>query len=369
MGGAHAEALRRLGVDIKGIADATPELSQKAASRYNLPHGYESYEALLADPAVHAVHVTTPNKLHYPQVAQAIAAGKHVLCEKPLAMTSAESADLVAQAANTNLVCGVNYNMRFYPLAIEARQRVRTGAVGRVFGVRGAYVQDWLLYDTDYNWRVLSDEGGSLRAVADIGTHWLDLAQAVTGLEVTAVCAELGIVHPVRKRPTGEVETFTGKESSPEKQLVPIDIDTEDQAAILLRFDNGAIGSLWVSQTTAGRKNTLQIEVSGQDAALAWDSEESPNSLWIGSRLAPNAQLAKDPSLLTPESRANSGYPGGHQEGYPDTFKNCFRAFYQTIAGETPSAPFATFADGHRELLLCEAIQKSAREGGWVDVG
>jgi len=370
MGPTHIEALRRLGIPILGVADRSPEEAEKSAARLGLPKGYATVDDLLADPNVTSVHITTPNSLHYSQVCKAIEAGKHVLCEKPLAMTSTESADLVQRAAKSGLVCGVNYNIRFYPMAIEARQRVRSGELGRIFGVRGAYVQDWLLYDTDYNWRVLSAEGGTLRAVADIGTHWLDLVHSITGLEITEVCAELNIVHKNRRRPSGEVQTFTGKEQQiDESALQSIPIETEDQAAILFRFSNGAIGTLWVSQTTAGRKNTLQLEISAQEGAVSWDSEAHPNTLWIGSRKQPNMALAKDPSLLSDAARSFTGYPGGHQEGFPDTFKMCFKSFYDTIRGNQPLNPFASFEDGHRELLLCDAIMKSAQQGGWVKVG
>jgi predicted dehydrogenase len=237
-----------------------------------------------------------------------------------------------------------------------------------VHSVVGSYVQDWLLLPTDYNWRVLAREGGRLRAVADIGTHWLDLVQTVTGLEIDAVCADLLTVHAVRQRPKGEVQTFKGKE---ERAVAtePVRINTEDCGSILLRFRGGARGVLWVSQTTAGRKNCLRLEIAGAEAALAWQSEE-PNTLWIGHRGRSNESLIRDPSLVSEAARQYISYPGGHAEGFPDTFKQCFRAFYGYIAGGDFSAPppFATFADGHREILLCEAILDSHRQGKWVKV-
>jgi predicted dehydrogenase len=368
MGGVHAEALRRAGcavVGVLGVSEAeTTRFAQTVGAR-----GYGSFEDLLADPAAQSVHVATPNKLHFEMAKAIIGTGKHVLVEKPLAMTSKETGELVALAARKNgQAAAVNYNIRFYPLSLEARERVRGGMVGRVHHVVGSYVQDWLLFDTDYNWRVLAAEGGELRAVADIGTHWLDLVRAITGLEVEAVCSDLMTVHPVRRRPKGEVETFSGKLAK-EADLEPVPITTEDYGAILIRFKGGARGTLVVSQVTAGRKNCLRYEIAGEKGALYWNSE-CPEELWLGRRTGPNEVLMRDPSLLSGPARAAVGVPGGHAEGYADTFKQHFRAFYGYVArGDFAApAPFATFADGHREVVLCEAVLESHRKGGWVKV-
>lgn len=368
IGPVHVEGLRRAGQDVVGISDITHDRAQAAASTLGIPKAYPSYEAALEDPEVESVHIATPNKLHYKMVAQAVEAGKHVVCEKPLAMNAQESATLAAMVAGKPIGAAVNYNLRFYPLALEARDRIAKGEYGSVHSVIGSYVQDWLLFDTDYNWRVLAAEGGELRAVSDIGTHWLDLVQFVTGSHVVAVCADLQTNHKVRKRPLGEVETFTGKMKT-EVQLEPVDITTDDQGAIMLRFDNGATGVLWVSQMTAGRKNCLRYEIGCSTAALAFESER-PNTLWIGHRTRPNEQLLRDPSLLGEVARAHADYPGGHNEGFPDTFKQMFRSFYTYLAKGDFSAPkpFATFEDGHREILLCDAILLSHREKRWVKV-
>jgi predicted dehydrogenase len=371
IGPVHVEGLQRLGVPVVGILGSSPEKSRQAAARMGLPKGYASLRELLADDEVRVVHVTTPNRLHFDEASRVLAAGKHVHCEKPLAMNSAESAKLVElakQAKDRGLAAGVNYNIRFYPLNLEARDVVERGDLGDVYSVCGSYVQDWLFYPTDYNWRVLADEGGELRAVADIGTHWLDLIHAITGLEVEAVCADLRTVHPVRQRPKGEVETFKGKE---EQAVVtePIDIATEDYGCVMIRFRGGARGCMWVSQVTAGRKNCLRYEIAGSKCALSWCSER-PNDLWIGHRDRPNESLIRDPALVSDGARRFIDYPGGHNEGFPDTFKQCFRAFYDYIAAGDFSAPepFPTFEDGHREILLCEAIIKSHREGQWVEL-
>jgi predicted dehydrogenase len=367
IGPVHLDALRRLGVPVRGVAASSAEKSRQAADRYGLARAYASFDELLADPEVHVVHLASPNRLHHEQCKQALAAGKHVVCEKPLAMTSTETAELAALAERSPTVCAVCFNTRFYPLNQEARRRIADGSIGAIHHVTGSYHQDWLLYETDFNWRVLSAESGPLRAVADIGTHWLDLLQFVTGLKVVSVCADLRTFLPVRKRPKGSVETFSTKLGAP-PQTEPVAIDTEDYGAVLLRFDNGASGVFTVSQVTAGRKNSLRYEVAGSRGSYAWDSER-PNELWQGRRDEANAVLVRDPALLHPEVRRFTKYPGGHNEGFADTFEQLFRAVYAWAGGDRGAPPaFPTFADGHREALLCEAILASHRERRWVDV-
>lgn len=366
IGPVHAEALKRLGVKVKGILGSTPEKSLAAARQMGLETGYPDFEAILRDAEVDAVHLAVPNVWHYEMARRALEAGKHVMCEKPLAMTSAETADLVQLAARSGLQAGVCYNIRYYPLNLEARDRIRRGDAGKVFSVVGSYVQDWLMYDTDYNWRVLAEQGGALRAVADIGTHWMDLVTSVTGLHVNSVFADLHTVHPVRHRPMGEIATFSGKAHT-KMDREPIDIDTEDAGSILFRFEGGAKGLLWVSQITAGRKNCVRYEISGAKQALSWDSEK-PNELWIGHRNEPNQQLIKDPGLAGGFAAHFMNYPGGHNEGFPDSFKQCFRAFYDAIDGASEQREFVypTFEEGHKEVQLCEAILTSHQEQRWV---
>lgn len=371
MGPAHTEALRRLGIRVVGILGSSPEKSQQAARSLGLDKGYATFEEILADPEVHAVHITTPNRLHHATTRAALLAGKHVLCEKPLSMTSAESADLVqvaTEAATRGVAAGVCYNIRYYPANLDARARVRGGAIGDVFAMHGRYIQDWLLYPTDYNWRVQAEEGGQVRAIGDIGTHWMDLVQFITGLEIEAVMADLQTVFPVRYRPLGEVHTFAGR-ADPAAPSRPIEIGTEDCGSVLLRFKGGRRGLMYVSQMNAGRKNSLRWEIAGSEGALAWDGE-NPNELWLGHREEPNEILLKNPVLMAPEVRRFADYPGGHAEGYPDTFKMIFRDFYGYIeAGDfTAPPPFPSFAEGHREMLLCEAIYRSHLEERWVAV-
>jgi predicted dehydrogenase len=367
IGPVHVEALRRLGHRVVGLLGSSPEKGRVAAEAIGVPHAYATFDELLAESAVEVVHLASPNRHHFEQCRRAIAAGKHVVCEKPLAMTSKETAELVRLAA-ASVVTAVNYNVRFYPLVLEARERVRAGEVGDVFHVTGSYLQDWLLYPTDFNWRVVAADGGELRAVADIGTHWLDTVCFITGLEVEAVCADLRTVHPTRQRPLGGSETFTGS-SGGDRSTEPVPVTTEDYGTVLLRFRGGAKGSFTVSQVTAGRKNCLRFDIAGSRSSLAWDSEE-PNTLHVGHRGKANESLTRDPSLLTGDARPFANYPGGHAEGFPDTFKQLYRAVYADIANGKSATPlYATFADGHREVLLCEAILRSHREQAWVTVG
>lgn len=371
IGPAHVEAVRRLGHQVVGVLGSTPEKGRAAAEAVGVPTAYPDFAALIADPAVEVVHIATPNRFHFAQCRAAVTAGMHVVCEKPLAMTAAEAAELAQlAAAHPRLVTAVNYNVRFYPLCLEARERVRGGQVGDVYHVTGSYLQDWLLYPTDFNWRVQADQGGALRAVADIGTHWLDLVTFITGLEVEAVCADLRTVHPVRQRPAGGSETFTAS-AGQGRATEPLDVTTEDYGSILLRFRGGARGCLTVSQVTAGRKNCLRFDIAGRRSSLAWDSED-PNVLHVGHRDRPNETLSRDPALLAPAVQPYTNYPGGHAEGFPDSFKQLFRAVYDAIdrvsRGDPlqDDAPYPTFADGHREVLACEAVLASHREQRWT---
>jgi predicted dehydrogenase len=368
IGPVHVEGLQRAGVNVVGILGSSTEKSKQAAEQLWLPKAYATLDELLADDTVDVVHVTSPNRYHFEQTARCLKAGKHVLCEKPLAMNSTESAELVRIANDSGRVAGVNYNIRYYPLCLEAANQVRRGSVGDLFHVSGSYAQDWLFHQTDFNWRVLAEDGGDLRAVADIGTHWLDLIQFITHRNVVAVCADLQTVFPVRQRPTESVETFSGKTDAP-AETEPVDVTTEDAGAILLRFEGGGRGVLSVSQVTAGRKNCLRYELAGSKQSIEWNSER-PNEMWLGHRDSANHCLVRDPALMSEQAGRYADYPGGHNQGFPDTFKQLFRDFYSYIAtgNFTAARSFPTFSDGHREILLCEAILNSHRHQSWVDV-
>lgn len=368
IGPVHIEALRRAGQHVRGILGSSPTRSRHAAQQLGIPVAYGTLEEVLADPLVFSIHITTPNRFHFEQASRALRAGKHVLCEKPLAMNASESATLVRLAAEMGRAAGVAYNTRFYPLCHEARARMQSGEMGRLFHVTGSYVQDWLLKPSDFNWRVLASEGGELRAMADIGTHWLDLVQFVVADKIVAVCADLQTVHPTRKRPAGEVQTFSGKINAPQ-QTFDVAVTTDDYGSLLLEFASGARGVMWVSQVTAGRKNCLRWEIAASNGSLAFDSER-PDELWIGRRDGANESLLRDPALLGDAARSLAQYPGGHAEGFPDTFKQLFRTFYSYIhAGDyTQPAPFPTFADGHREIQICDAILASHQSRAWVRI-
>ncbi|MCA9421229.1 MAG: Gfo/Idh/MocA family oxidoreductase, partial [Nitrospira sp.] len=368
IGPVHVEGLRRAGVEVTGILGSNHEKSLTAARRLHIPRAYANLDELLLDRDVDSVHVTSPNQAHFDQTLACLEARKHVVCEKPLAMDASQSAKLVEIARTAGVAAGVNYNIRYYPLCLEAAARRKNGSLGPIHHVGGSYVQDWLFHSSDFNWRVLSSAGGALRAVADIGTHWLDLIYAITGLEVESVFADLHQVFPQRQRALGSSETFTGTANSDAK-FETIDIDTEDYGAVLIRFRGGARGTMWVSQVTAGRKNCLRYEIAAAHEAISWNSE-SPNQLWIGHRDQANQLLTRDPALLSAEARKYSNYPGGHNEGFPDTFKQLFTDFYESIANGTfASEPtFPTFEDGHREILVCEAILESTRRGSWVNI-
>jgi predicted dehydrogenase len=368
MGRTHIQALRRLGIEIHGIAGIDESEARKAAAELSITKWYANFSDAINDPEVEVVHLCTPNNLHYIQAKQALSAGKHVLCEKPLAMTPTESRELAALAREKGLITAVNYNLRFYPVCQEARARIAAGDLGSPYLLTGGYLQDWLFLKTDWNWRLEPEQGGDLRVVADIGTHWMDLVTYLTGLKITEVMAEFSTVHPTRLQPRGEIETFAGKL---EKNLSTseVAIKTEDVAVILFRFENGALGNVSLSQVSAGRKNFLWFEICGSKTAMHWE-QENPNELWIGYRDQPNQLLAKDPSLFHDSSRALTGFPGGHAEGYPDTFLQVFRQFYSAVrTGKMPeTGQFATFADGHHEMVMCEVIKRSALEKRWVKV-
>ncbi len=368
IGPAHVEALRRNGINVLGLAENTPEKAAQKAAEMGIPRWYGSLEDMLADDAIQVVHLATPNYLHFPHAKAALLAGKHVVCEKPLAMNTRESAELVRLAQQTGRVNAVNFNIRMYPLVQQARSMVQSGALGEVFILQGSYLQDWLLLPTDWNWRLEPALGGTLRAVGDIGSHWLDLITFVTGMRVVEVLADFKTFHPVRKKPAKPVETYTGKMLQP-SDYVDQPIFTEDYATILLHFENDVRGVLTVGQVCSGRKNRLFFEINASQSSLAWDSER-PNEMWVGHRSQPNQILMKDPSLLSEEARAVTSYPGGHNEGFPDTFKQLYNKVYSYIlAGDYNKQPdFPTFADGHYEMQLCEAIERSAKENRWVQL-
>lgn len=365
IGSVHLGALRRMGVPVAGVLGSSPARGAERAAALGVPRAYQSLDELLADPAVQVVHVTSPNVAHFDQVRQILAAGRHVICEKPLAMTSAQSAEMVALARASGRVAAVCYNTRFYPLNQQAHGMVAAGELGAIRLVSGQYHQDWLAKPTDWNWRLEADEGGLLRSVGDIGTHWVDLTGFITGLRATSVMAELATFLPERQRPLGPVETFRATTGATETRQ----ISTDDAAMILMRYPGGARGMMSTSQISRGRKNTMAWEIAGTDASAAWSTEQA-EQLWIGHRDAPNQILLRDPGLMNATGAASAALPGGHVEGFADTFCAFFRQVYGDVArgGRGPGSTWASFEDGHYEMLFCDAVLKSAACGTWVDV-
>lgn len=370
IGPLHIEALRRLGiVDVVALADINEEVASQKAKQLNIGKYYGDYKDLINNKEIDVVHVCTPNFLHYRISKEAMLANKHVVCEKPLAMNSTEADDLVRIAREKKLANAVHFNLRFYPLVHQAKKMIEEGELGRIFAVNGSYQQDWLLYETDFNWRLEPEFSGDTRALADIGSHWLDMVEYITGAKINALCSDFAIFHKTRKKPLKPINNNDAKFLNA-VDYKDVEIKTEDYATVLLRFNNGAHGSMTVNQAAAGRKNRLYFEIYGSKKSIGWDSEK-PNELWIGRRDGNNEILMKDPSLLYPYSREIVSYPGGHNEGFPDTSKQMFRKFYEYILdgghlnNKTPD--FATFESGQRELFLGERILKSAKEEKWLD--
>ncbi|WP_100626957.1 Gfo/Idh/MocA family protein [Algoriphagus formosus] len=368
IGPAHLEALRRIpNIEVIGLVEVTQELADEKAALLGIPKAY-TFEEMLKDSDIDVVHICTPNFLHYPQTKAVLEAGKHVICEKPLAVKIDEAEELVALAAEKGLVNAVHFNLRYYPMVRQMKTMREKGELGEVYSIMGSYLQDWLFLKTDYNWRLEPDKSGDSRAIADIGSHLLDITEYVTGLKITEVLADFSTVHKTRLKPLKAIETYSGKMlTMDDYEEVPI--NTEDHATVLLRFDNGSKGSITVSQVNAGRKNRLNIEIAGSKSNFEFNSER-PNELWIGKRETANGHLMKDPALFHPEASALISFPGGHNEGFPDTSKQMFKEVYAAVRkGKQPDSPsFPTFADGLRELIIGERIIDSNKSQSWVKV-
>ena len=365
MGRVHLEAVRRLEfVEVAAIAGRNAEAAQRLGTGFSVPKITTDYREILRDPAIDAVHICTPNAQHFPMSKDALQAGKHVICEKPLATSVEEGKELVEFAARQGVRNCVCHNLRFYPMVQQMRAMREAGDLGEIIVVQGTYFQDWLLYETDWNWRVDAKAGGPSRCMADIGSHWFDLAEHVTGLRVTSLCADLQTFHPTRKQPKRSVETFANKLLGAE-DYIETAVETEDFGAVIFRMGARARGSVAASQVSAGRKNRFNIEIYGTRSSVAWN-QERPDELWVGHRDTGNEILIKDPSLLKPDARGYADLPGGHSEGYDDTFKQIFRRFYASIGGETPQYP--QFVDGLRQLTILDAVLRSHRMRAWADV-
>ena len=370
IGPAHVEAMRRLGfIDVAALSDIDASAARSKADALHIPASFGDYREMLQIPDIQAVHICAPNSFHFEMAKNALLAGKHVLCEKPLTMKSGEAKELIELARAKKRANAVHFNVRFYPIIHQARAMIQSGELGEIFAVNGSYQQDWLFKKTDYSWRLEPEFSGESRAIADIGSHWMDAAEFMTGIKISGVCADFATFYPVRKKPLRPVETYTGKMLSPsDYQDVPI--HTEDYASVLLHFESGAHGSLTVNQVAAGRKNRIWFEIYGSKKAIAIDTER-PNEMWIGNRDQANGLLLRDPSLCDASAAGIISYPGGHNEGFPDTIKQLVSKFYTYIKSEgyqnsSAKPEFPTFEDGLRELELCEGIVASARGEKWI---
>lgn len=367
IGPAHIEALRRLGfVQVVALCDGTLEQAQEKAQALNIPHAYGNVEELLAHPDLHVVHNCTPNHLHAQINRQILRAGKHVFSEKPLCMTPEEARELVELAERAGVVHGVSFVYRQFAMVRQAQSMMREGSLGRLFASHGSYLQDWMLLDTDYNWRVDAALGGASRAVADIGSHWCDTVQFISGRQIVEVMADLSIVWPTRKANVAGNSTFTQEDSAVFENKA---VTTEDFGSVLFRFDDGSKGCFSVSQVSAGRKNRLSFEINGSEKSVAWD-QEVPQQLWIGHRSQANQTLSDDPGLMNRDAADSAHFPGGHIEGWPDAFKNMMAQFYRAVqTGVMPVKPlFATFYDGANVMYIIDAIVKSHQQQRWVSV-
>jgi predicted dehydrogenase len=362
----HVDALRRVvGVEPAAIAGRTAEGAAAAASALGIARSVDDWRRLLEDPSIDAVHDCTPNHLHAEINTAALEAGKHLLSEKPLGMDSTETAELARRAQAAGVITGVCFNYRHFPLVQEARELVASEA-GPPHMIRGGYLQDWLLEPTDWNWRLDSSRGGATRAVGDIGSHWIDLVQHITGRRLRRVYARLGRLHDVRTRPAAAEQTF-GRAAFAGGEAV--EVDTEDFATTMFELSGGCPGVFTVSQVTPGMRNRLTFEIDTRAACLTWN-QERPNTLWIGRRNGPNEHLVRDAALLSKPAAKLVHYPPGHQEGWPDALRNLLDDFYSAVR-ESREAPtmVASFADAHQVMQVVDAIAESGRTGEWTDVG
>jgi predicted dehydrogenase len=366
IGPVHIEAVKRIGAQVTAVCGSSKS-AQATAIKWGVPEVYGNYDyrALCASPNVDVVHVTSPNKEHVEQSLAALAAGKHVICEKPLGMDTAETARLVEAAAESDRVFAVNYMCRFFPGVLQMRRLVQSGKLGNIIHVQGHFFQDWLLKETDFNWRLLASEGGKLRAVGDIGTHWIDTVSFILGARVDSVFAALETFHKTRLRPDGPVQTFANADPA---KMTRYEVDTEDLAAVLLRFDNGVHANAAVSQVAAGWKCSLYVGIYGTQGSVQWDLQQ-PNEILLGRRDEPSQVLQRGSAGFLEDVAHYTDYPAGHPEGFPDSHKMHCRAVYEHIAaGGTGPVLFATAADGHREVELCDAILASSESERWVKV-
>jgi predicted dehydrogenase len=369
IGMVHLDILRRLGgVEVVALADTNQELARQAAAKFGVARIHETAEALIGDPEVEVVHDCAPNNVHFALNAAAIRAGKEVLSEKPLALDSRESAVLLALAGKHGTATAINFCYRYYPVVQEAAARARRGDLGDVRAFVGHFLQDWLFFETDYTWRLDPQVAGKANVVADLGSHWCDLVQFITGQKIVEVMAELHTCLPKRRKPKGGVLSF-GAGRAGETEEVAITLD--DYAALFLKLSNGARGSFTTCQAAAGRKVDIELQVFGSKESYAW-SHVHPNDLWIGHREKANEVFYESSILQAEDTRKYAGLPTGHPMGYHDAVFNLFRDYYEALAAKREGKPYRAtcpdFRTGHEMMCVIDAAVESDRTGRWVKV-
>jgi len=364
------DALKRIGMaEIAAATDINLELAEKKSAYYSIPKVYKSAEELLQDDSIDVIHNCTPNYLHFEINKKAIESGKHVFSEKPLAINSVESAKLISfLESNRNIVAGVNFLYRMNPLVQEIKQKIKNGDIGKPILAHGSYLQDWLLYKTDYNWRVEKKLGGPSRVVADIGSHWIDAVQTVLGDKISDVCADLATVHKIRKKPKKQIETFAKNVNT---EYEDVDIDTEDYGAVLFKISNGVSGVFYVSQVSAGRKCYFNFEIDGSESSVYWN-QEIADWMWAGYRDSYNEQVMRNPNIISKEASQYTKLAAGHPEGWNDAQKNNIYSFYKyIIEGKklgSDATDFANFEEAHYITKIIEAVVESSKSKKWIKI-
>jgi len=369
IGMVHLDMLRRLGgVEVAAVADPNAGLARAAADKFGIGRVYGDADALLADPEIEVVHDCAPNNVHFDINAKAIRAGKELLSEKPLALDSRESAELLSLATRHGTLTGINFCYRYYPVVQEAAARARRGDLGDVRAFVGHFLQDWLFFEADYSWRLDPAVAGQANVVADLGSHWFDLVQFITGQKIVEVMAELHTCLPKRRRPKGGVLSF-GAGAAGESEEVAITLD--DYASLFLKLGNGARGNFTTCQAAAGRKVDIEIQVFGSKESYAW-SHVHPNALWIGHREKANEVFYESSQQQTEDTRKYATLPTGHPMGYHDAVLNLFRDYYEALAAKRAGKPYrATFPDfrtGHEMMCVIDAAVRSDKSGAWAKV-
>ena len=367
IGKVHLEALARIGgVQVVSVTDTNKKMAEESAAMYRVPNVAVDANEIIRNPDIDVIHNCTPNKYHFNITKEALLTGKQVLSEKPLSMTLAEAEELVDLAEKKKAVTGVHFCYRYYPVVQEMAAQIKNNKMGDVRLVTGTWFQDWLSKDTDYSWRLEKSESGYSNITADLGSHWFDLIQFVTGLKVKEVMGDMKTIIPVRKKPKRQVVAF---EKAADLEYDEVQMELEEYSAVLFRLSNDAPGSFTTSQVCNGKKSDTEFQIYGKDNSLAWNHNKS-NELWIGHRDKPNEILIESPLIQSEETRQYATLPGGHPLGYHDAVLNMFKDFYKAVKNNSSDAGSdrPTFRTGYEEMKILDAIVRSVKEKTWITV-